>query len=86
MQPRLVRRQAEWRYAALTEPFLSSDKLFDVKPATYESVKAALQNETVLNWQWRTKLQRVKFIDEYVRSAVDEGTVITKVSWMQVKG
>lgn len=86
VQPRLVRRQAEWRYAALTEPFLSSDKLFDVKPATFESVKAALQNETVLNWQWRTKLQRVKFIDEYVRSAVDEGTVITKVSWMQVKG
>lgn len=86
VQPRLVRRNAEWRYAALTEPFLSSDKLFDVKPATHASVKSALQNETVLNWQWRTKLQRVKFIDEYVRSAVDEGTVITKISWMQVQG
>lgn len=86
VQPKLVRRNAEWRYAALTEPFLSSDKLFDVKPATHASVKSALQNETVLNWQWRTKLQRVKFIDEYVRSAVDEGTVITKISWMQVQG
>ena len=30
VQPKLIRRQAEWRYSALTEPFLGSDKLFDV--------------------------------------------------------
>lgn len=81
VQPKLVRRQAEWRYAALSEPFLSSDKLYDVKPVSFEDVKGALQNDTVLNWQWRTKLNRVNFIDEYIRSAVDEGTVIVRTGW-----
>lgn len=81
IQPKLIRRQAEWRYPALTEPFLSSDKLFQVSPVTFEDKKAAEQNELVLNHQFRTKMNRVKFIDEYVRTAVDEGTVIVQIGW-----
>lgn len=81
VQPKLVRRQAEWRYSALTEPFLSSKKLFDVSPVTFEDSDAAKQNELVLNWQFRTKLNRVKFIDDFVRSVVDEGTGIVQVGW-----
>jgi hypothetical protein len=84
VQPKLIRRQAEWRYSALTEPFLGSDKLFDVKPATFEDGPAAEQNDAVLNNQWRTKIARVKFIDDYVRSAVDEGSVIVRVGWHRV--
>lgn len=84
VQPKLIRRQAEWRYSALSEPFLGSDKLYQVKPATYEDRPAANQNETVLNWQWRTKLSRVKFIDEYVRTVVDEGSVIVRLGWHRV--
>lgn len=84
VQPRLVRRQAEWRYAALSEPFLSSDKLYQVKPATFEDRPAADQNDTVLNWQWRTKMARVKFIDDYIRTAVDEGSVIVRVGWHRI--
>jgi hypothetical protein len=79
--PKLVRRQAEWRYAALSEPFLGSDKLFQVSPATWEDRDAAEQNELVLNWQWRTKIPRVKFIDDYIRTAVDEGSVIVRLGW-----
>jgi hypothetical protein len=81
VQPKLIRRQAEWRYSALTEPFLSSDKLFQVSPVTYEDAPGARQNELVLNWQFRTKLNRVKFVDELVRTDVDEGTVIVKLGW-----
>lgn len=81
VQPKLIRRQAEWRYAALTEPFLGSDKLFDVTPVTFEDAPAARQNELVLNWQFRTKLNRIKFIDDYVRSVVDEGTVLVRLGW-----
>lgn len=84
VQPKLIRRQAEWRYSALSEPFLGSDKLYNVKPATFEDVQAANQNELVLNWQWRTKLNRVKFIDDYVRTAVDEGSVIVRLGWTRV--
>ncbi|MCF8861595.1 portal (connector) protein [Agrobacterium phage OLIVR2] len=84
IQPKLIRRQAEWRYAALSEPFLGSDKLYQVKPATFEDRKGANQNDIVLNWQWRTKISRVKFIDEYVRTAVDEGSVIVRTGWTRI--
>jgi len=81
VQPKLIRRQAEWRYAALTEPFLSSEKMFNVTPVTFEDSEAAKQNELLLNWQFRTKLNSVKFIDDYVRSVVDEGTCIVQTGW-----
>lgn len=81
VQPKLIRRQAEWRYSALTEPFLGSDKLFSVKPVTFEDEDAARQNELVLNWQFKTKLNKVKLIDDYVRANVDEGTCIVRLGW-----
>lgn len=84
VQPKLVRRQAEWRYPALSEPFLGSDKLFKVSPTTFEDAEGARQNELVLNWQFRTKLNRVKFIDDYVRATVDEGTCIVRLGWDRV--
>jgi hypothetical protein len=79
--PKLIRKQAEWRYASLSEPFLSSEDVFNVDPMTYEDKQGAVQNEMVLNYQFNTKLNKVKFIDEYVRTAVDEGTVIARVGW-----
>jgi hypothetical protein len=84
VQPKLIRRQAEWRYSALTEPFNSSEKLFDVTPATFEDADAARQNELLLNWQFRTKINRVNFIDNYVRANVDEGTAIVRVGWNRI--
>lgn len=81
VQPKLIRRQAEWRYSALTEPFLGSDKLFTVKPVTFEDDAAAKQNELVLNWQFKTKINKVKFVDDFVRSTVDDGTSIVRLGW-----
>ena len=83
VQPKLVRRQAEWRYSALTEPFLSSDKLFSVQPRTFEDVEAARQNELLLNWQFYSKINRIKFIDDFIRTVVDEGTGIVRVGWIR---
>jgi len=81
VQPKVVRRQAEWRYSALSEPFLSNPDIFSVRPVTFEDVAAARQNQIVLAWQFRTKIDKVKFIDEYVRTAVDEGSVIVRLGW-----
>lgn len=81
VQPKLVRKQAEWRYPALSEPFLSSEEMFDVEPVTGSSAEGARQNKAVINWQFRTKLDKVSFIDEYVRAAVDEGTAIVQIGW-----
>ena len=81
VQPKLIRRQAEWRYAALTEPFLGTNKLYKVSPSTFEDARSAKQNELLLNYQFRTKLNRVNLIDNFVRSTVDEGTGVLRVGW-----
>lgn len=81
IQPKLIRKQAEWRYANLSEPFLSSPDVFNVQPVTWEDKAGAEQNQLVLNYQFNTKLNKQDFIDEYVRTAVDEGTVIVKLGW-----
>ncbi|MBR3600098.1 MAG: hypothetical protein IKL53_09480, partial [Lachnospiraceae bacterium] len=81
VQPKLVRRQAEWRYSALSEPLLGTHKVFSITPKTFEDSQAAKQNELLLNWQFDTKLNKVKFIDDYVRAIIGEGTGIVKLSW-----
>ena len=83
--PRLIRKQAEWRYAALSEPFLSSPDIFNVNPVSWEDKEGAIQNEQVLNYQFNTQIDKIKFIDEYVRTPVDEGTVIVRVGWESVE-
>ena len=80
-QPKLIRKQAEWRYAALSEPFLATDHLFTVKPNTWEDTEPARQNALVLNKQFNVDIDKVAFIDNYIRAAEDEGTVIVKVCW-----
>lgn len=79
--PQLIRKQAEWRYAALSEAFLSHEDLFTTEPVTFEDAAAAYQNGLVLNNQFNTKLDRVRFIDAYVRAAVDEGSALVRVGW-----
>lgn len=81
VQPKLIRKQAEWRYPSLSEPFLASKNIFNVDPSTWEDTEAARQNGLVLHNQFNTKIKKVKFVDEYIRAAVDEGTAIVKLGW-----
>lgn len=86
VQPKLIRKQAEWRYSSLEEPFLSTQDLFDIDPRTGEDYDAAEENQILLNYQFNTKIDKVAFINEYVRTAVDEGTVFVQVGWKYEKG
>lgn len=81
VQPKLIRKQAEWRYAALSEPFLSTPDLFKVSPRTWEDKQGAIQNELVLNMQFTSQINRVALIDEFIRTGVDEGTVFLRTGW-----
>ena len=80
-QPKLIRKQNEWRYAALSEPFHSTKDIFKVKPRTFEDTEGARQNSLLLNYQFTSKINKTAFIDEFIRAAVDEGTAIVKVAW-----
>lgn len=81
IQPKLIRKQAEWRYSSLSEPFLSTPDLFNASPVTFEDRESARQNEILLNYQFNHKVDKVPFIDSYVRTGVDEGTIIVRVGW-----
>ena len=81
IQPKLIRKHNEWRYPALSEPFLNSDRMFNINPRTFEDKPAADQNQMLLNWQFDTKLDKVDFIDRFVRKTVDEGTCVVRVGW-----
>jgi len=84
IQPKLIRKQNEWRYPGLSEPFLSAEKLFTVNGVSFEDSANAKQNELLLNYQFSTKIDKVKFIDEYVRTLVDKGMCSIRVGWKRV--
>jgi hypothetical protein len=84
VQPKLIKKNAEWRHPSMSEPFLSSSKLFQARPRTWEDVAPARQAELLLNFQADTYIDKVCFIDDYVRVGDNEGTVIIEVGWHRV--
>ena len=80
-RPKLIRKNAEWKYPSIEDPFLSTVDMFKINPRTWEDEAAAKQNEIILNYQWNTKINKVKLVNEISRAGVDEGTVIVKVGW-----
>lgn len=79
--PKVIRRLAEWRYSSLSIPFLNEKKLFQVNASAPAHIAASFQHELILNHQLSSKLNKVKFINDYIRTAVNEGTVCVRVGW-----
>lgn len=79
--PKMVRKQAEWRCPALSEPFLSTQQLYEVKPMTFDDVERAKQNALILNMQFNTQLNKVNLVDKIVRAVVKDGTAIVRLGW-----
>ena len=79
--PKLVRKQAEWRYPSLSESFLSNTQLFDVKPLTFDDVERAKQNALILNMQFNTQIDKVTLVDNIIRSVVKDGNAVVRLGW-----
>lgn len=77
----LIRKQSEWRYPVLEDPFLNTEKVFDVNPRTFEDEKGAIQNAELLNYQFNIKVDKVAIVTKMVRNYEDEGTAIIKTGW-----
>ena len=80
-RPLVIRKQAEWAYPIMEEPFLSTHDMFQVQPRGGDDEDSAKQNGMLLNWFMSTKLNKTSFIGEMVRTLYDEGTVIVKNGW-----
>ena len=79
--PKVIRKHAEWRYASLSEPFHTSKTLFDLTPVSFEDTAIVEQDAAVLAHQFNNYVDRIKLIDDSVRTAVDEGTILYQVGW-----
>ena len=80
-RPKIIRKFSEWKCPALEEPFLSTDKMFSVKPRAHDDPLRAEQSELYINYQWNTKVKRNILITETIRTLVNEGTAIIKSGW-----
>jgi len=80
-RPKLIRKQLEWKIPALEEPFLNTVDMFQIKPRTYEDVDKAKQNELLINYQWSTKVDKVRLVNNISRTIATDGIVIVKTGW-----
>lgn len=81
INPKLIRKQAEWNAPSLSEPFLSTSNLFDVKPLTHEDMDRAKQNALILNRQFNTQLGKVALVDGIIRQLVKNGSCVLRLGW-----
>ena len=82
--PKLIQKQAEWKYPSLLDPFFSTPDLFNSYPTTAGDVARARQAEVILNKQFNNDIDKVKFMDDLVSDLVDIGTAIIKTGWESV--
>lgn len=85
-RPKVIRKQQEWKYPAIEEPFVNTKDMFDIQPRRADDIEAAEQNKIIINYQWSTKINKVELVGEIVRTVVDEGTVIVKTGWKTEDG
>ena len=81
VRPKVIRKQAEWKYPALEEPFLNTINMFEVNPRTHEDIHSSTQNALLLNYQWEVQIDKIELVGDAVRTFYDEGTVIIKTGW-----
>ena len=83
IQPKLARKLLEWRVTSLCEPLLAPADLYQAMPVTWEDTEAARQNQLVLNSQLNTKMDRVRFTNEYVRRGASSGSTVVYAAWVE---
>lgn len=81
ISPKMIRRLCEWRYSSLASSILNEKNLFHVQASLPDYQLAGIQNSLVLNFQFNNLINKVKFVNDLVRTAVNEGTAIVRIGW-----
>lgn len=76
-----IHKQLEWMIPTLADPFLSTTDIIKCSPITYEDVKAARQNEILLNTQFCRKFPRYNFMMKALKVLATEGTLVIQTGW-----
>lgn len=76
-----IKRQSEWAHAALVDPFVSTPDVIKATPITWEDIKAARQNELLLNTQFCRQFDRYNFMTTAIKVLDMEATCVVQTGW-----
>jgi len=79
--PKVAKRQSEWAHASIKDPFVSTPDIIKCNPVTYEDVKAARQNELLLNTQFCRQFDRYSFMTKAIKVLDVDGTLVVQCGW-----
>ena len=79
--PKVAKRQSQWAHATLKDPFVSTPDIIKCNPVTYEDVKAARQNEILLNYQFCRQFDRYNFMTKAIKVLDVDGTLFVQTGW-----
>ena len=84
-KPLVVRKNNEWKYSQLEEPYLSTPNIASLRPKGPDDTNKVKQADALINHYWNTAIDRITLIGTIVRQLVDDGTVIVKNGWYTEK-
>lgn len=76
-----IKRQSEWAHAALVDPFVGASDVIKCTPVTWEDIKAARQNELLLNTQFCRQFDRYNFMTTAIKVLDMEATCVVQTGW-----
>ena len=76
-----IRKQNEWQFPSLMEPFVSSPTIVQATPVTYEDEPGAKQAELLLNYQFTRGFKRYFFMSQLIKVFQREGTAVIRTGW-----
>ncbi|RLG28383.1 hypothetical protein DRO03_09990 [Methanosarcinales archaeon] len=76
-----IRKQNEWQFPSLIEPFVSAPEIVNCDPITYEDEAGAIQAEHLLNYQFCRGFNRYLFMSQMIKVFQREGTVVVRTGW-----
>ena len=76
-----IRKQNEWQFPSLIEPFVSAPEIVNCTPITYDDTAGAKQAEHLLNYQFCRGFNRYLFMSQMIKVFQREGTVVVRTGW-----
>lgn len=76
-----IRKQNEWQFPSLIEPFVSAPTIVRANPVTFEDKAGAEQAEHLLNYQFCRGFNRYLFMSNLVKVFQREGTAVVRTGW-----
>ena len=76
-----IRKQNEWQFPSLMDPFVSSPTIVRARPVTYEDKAGSEQAEHLLNYQFCRNFRRYHFMSNLIKVFQREGTAVIRTGW-----